>query len=48
MTKITQLSQLNFDGTYAYADYLTIWQLDKANLYLFSDLEIDLQEIFAE
>ncbi|RLA23864.1 MAG: Uma2 family endonuclease [Gammaproteobacteria bacterium] len=28
MTKITQLSQLDLDATYSYADYLT-WQLDK-------------------
>jgi hypothetical protein len=29
MTKITQLSQLDFHGTYTYADYLT-WQFDEA------------------
>lgn len=28
MAKITQLSQLDFDGTYSYADYLT-WQIDE-------------------
>ncbi len=28
MSKITQLSQLDFNATYSYADYLT-WQLDK-------------------
>jgi Uma2 family endonuclease len=29
MAKITQLSQLDLDGTYTYADYLT-WQFDEA------------------
>lgn len=29
MAKITQLSQLDLNGTYSYADYLT-WQLDEA------------------
>lgn len=29
MTKITQLSQLDLNGTYTYADYLT-WQFDEA------------------
>lgn len=55
MAKITQLSQLDLDGTYTYADYLT-WQFDealeliigKASPYLFPDLEIDLQEVFAD
>ena len=28
MSKITQLSQLDLNATYSYADYLT-WQLDK-------------------
>jgi hypothetical protein len=29
MAKITQLSQLDLDGTYTYADYLT-WQFEEA------------------
>ncbi len=48
MAAITDLSQLDLNGTYSYADYLT-WKFEQTLELIklvFSDLAVHLEELF--
>ena len=45
MSQIESLSQLDLNGTYTYADYLS-WKDEVLHCVIFPDLRVDLKEVF--